>query len=130
MTLALTSPFESTGIPLAVHWKNTATEGDKREVQFGLHVAPEGVTIEGERNLVNLDIAVVALRSKTGAAADTVSQTLEGPTSADTLTKLHADGLTYNNTLRLPAGQYTVRFVVRDNPSGKVGSVTAPLTVN
>ena len=130
MTLALTSPFESTGIPLAVHWKNTATEGEKKEVQFGLHVAPEGVTIEGERNLVNLDIAVVALRSKTGVAADTVSQTLEGPTSADTLTKLRADGLTYNNTLRLPAGQYTVRFVVRDNPSGKVGSVTAPLTVN
>ena len=127
---ALTSPFDSTGVPLSVHWKNTATEGEKKEVQFGLHVAPEGVTIEGDRNLLNLEVAIVALQSKTGAAADTISQTLEGPTSADTLTKLRADGLTYNNTLRLPTGQYTVRFVVRDNPSGKVGSVTAPLTVN
>ena len=130
ITWALTSPFDSTGIPLSMHWKNTATESEKKEVQFGLHVAPEGVTVEGERNLVNLDIAIVAFRSKTGATADTISQTLEGPTSAGTLTKLRADGLTYNNTLRLPAGQYTVRFVVRDNPSGKVGSVTAPLTVD
>ena len=27
-------------------------------------------------------------------------------------------------------GQYAVRVVIRDNVTGKVGSVTAPLTVN
>lgn len=130
MKMALTSPFDSTGIPLTVRWKATTADGEKKKVQFGLHVAPEGVTVEGAENQLNLDIAIIALTAKSGTAADTISQTLQGATRAETLAKLRADGLAYNNTLELPAGQYTVRFVVRDNPSGKVGTVTAPLTVN
>jgi hypothetical protein len=34
------------------------------------------------------------------------------------------------NALQLAPGQYTVRVVIRDNVTGKIGSVTAPLTVN
>ena len=135
MTFALTSPFDSTGIPLTVRWKTTSPDadkkdGDKKKVQFGLHVAPEGVTIEGDRSQLNLDVAIIALTAKSGTAADTISQTLQGAANPDTLAKLRAEGLAYNNTLELPPGQYTVRFVVRDNPSGKIGSVSAPLTVN
>lgn len=135
MTFALTSPFDSTGIPLRMKWKATSAEsdpkdGDKKKVQFALHVAPEGVTIEGDRNQLNLDIAIIALTKKSGTAADTISQTLQGAAKPETLAVLRADGLNYNNTLQLPPGQYTVRFVVRDNPTGKIGSVSAPLTVN
>src|SRR5262249_4595825 len=39
-------------------------------------------------------------------------------------------GVTYHNTMVLSPGQYTVKMVVRDNLSGKVGSLSAPLTVN
>ena len=39
-------------------------------------------------------------------------------------------GVGFNYDLELAPGQYAVRFVVRDNVSGKIGSVTAPLTVN
>ncbi len=130
MAFALTSPFDSTGIPLTVRWKTTSADGEKKKVQFGLHVAPEGVTIEGERNLMDLEFAIIALTAKSGTAADTISQTLQGAAKPETLAKLRADGLAYSNALELPPGQYTVRFVVRDNPSGKIGSVSAPLTVN
>jgi hypothetical protein len=34
------------------------------------------------------------------------------------------------NAIELVPGQYTVRMVIRDNVTGKIGSVTAPLTVN
>jgi hypothetical protein len=130
MAFALTSPFDSTGIPLTVRWKTTSADGDKKKVQFGLHVAPEGVTIEGEHNQMDLEFAIIALASKSGTAADTISQTLQGAAKPETLAKLRADGIAYNNELELPPGQYMVRFVVRDNPSGKIGSVSAPLTVN
>lgn len=36
----------------------------------------------------------------------------------------------FRNALELAPGKYTVRFVVCDNVTGKVGSVIAPLTVN
>lgn len=130
MAFALTSPFDSTAIPITVRWKATSPDGDKKKVQFGLHVAPEGVTIEGERNQMDLEFAIIALSSKSGTTADTISQTLQGAAKVETLSKLRAEGLAYSNTLELAPGQYTVRFVVRDNPSGKIGSVSAPLTVN
>jgi hypothetical protein len=39
-----------------------------------------------------------------------------------------ANGVDFRNSLDLMPGKYTVRFVIRDNVTGKVGSVTAPLT--
>lgn len=40
-----------------------------------------------------------------------------------------ASDLIYSNNLSLPPGRYSVRFVVRDWLSGKIGSLSAPLTV-
>ena len=45
------------------------------------------------------------------------------------LREAESTGVNYNNELILPAGEYSVRFVVRDNSSGRLGSVTAPLQV-
>jgi hypothetical protein len=38
-------------------------------------------------------------------------------------------GLNYNNDLVLPPGEYSVHFVVRDNLTGRLGTVSAPLQV-
>ena len=53
---------------------------------------------------------------------------LDNPLAA--LPKIKAEGMIYKNALQLLPGTYQVRFVVRDNLSGRIGSVTAPLTVN
>jgi hypothetical protein len=39
------------------------------------------------------------------------------------------DGLNYGNDVIVPAGEYSVRFVVRNNIDGRMGSVSAPLKV-
>jgi hypothetical protein len=52
------------------------------------------------------------------------------PVPQDQLASVRANGVDFRNALQLTPGKYTVRFVVRDNVTGKVGSVTAPLTVN
>src|SRR5207249_4712961 len=127
---ALSSPFDSTGIALTATWRNMATDGDKRKINFGLLVPPDGVLVDGSHNHVNLDVRVVALTEKDGKLADGVSQTIDADMKADIVAKLRADGLVCNNALELPPGEYTVRFVVRDNATGKIGRVTAPLTVN
>jgi hypothetical protein len=43
--------------------------------------------------------------------------------------QIQHNGMTYRNALRLPAGAYNVRFVVRDALGNRMGSVAAPLTV-
>jgi len=45
------------------------------------------------------------------------------------LQKIQQFGITYVSDVDLKPGQYTLRLVVRDNVSGRLGSVTAPLTV-
>jgi hypothetical protein len=50
--------------------------------------------------------------------------------NATYLSQLQKSGIGYNDTLELPPGQYGLRVVVRDNISGRVGSVWAPLQVD
>jgi hypothetical protein len=47
----------------------------------------------------------------------------------DALRGAQSRGLTFTNDLILPPGKYSVRFVVRDNLSARLGSLTAPLDV-
>jgi fibronectin type 3 domain-containing protein len=39
-------------------------------------------------------------------------------------------GMLYRYLIEVPPGEYTVRFVVRDNVSGRIGSATAPLKID
>jgi hypothetical protein len=43
--------------------------------------------------------------------------------------QIQHNGMTYRNELQLPAGEYTVRFVVRDSLGNRMGSVAAPVKV-
>jgi VWFA-related protein len=122
---ALASPFESTGIPITERWQGLQTDGDKRKVGFVLHVPAGNVIDEANQNRVDMEI--VAQATNNGVPARTVTQTIKGLIVPDTLAKLKADGVIYNNYLDLAPGDYEVRFVVRDNLTGKIGSVIVPL---
>lgn len=128
ISFALTSPFECTGIPLSVQWRGTSTDGNKKKVAFALHLPVTGVTIEGERN--SFDVEFVAQAVKKGADATNSGGVAKGTLTAEALAKIKAEGIFYGNSLELPPGEYQVKFVVRDNPSGRMGSLTVPLTVN
>ncbi|MGB6248310.1 MAG: VWA domain-containing protein [Terriglobales bacterium] len=125
---ALTSPFDSTGIPLSVQWRGTAPDGDKKKVGFMLHLPATGVTILGDSNAYNVDFMAQAV--KNDAPPANVGSTAKGTFTAEALTKVKSDGIFYNSSFHLPPGDYQVKFVVRDNLSGRIGSVSAPLTVN
>jgi hypothetical protein len=45
------------------------------------------------------------------------------------LQQVNNDGITYMGDLDLPPGDYSVRFVIRDDVSGRMGTVTAPVKV-
>src|ERR1700687_2625416 len=99
---------------MSVRWRAVSPDGDKKKIGFALHLPPDGVTIQQtDKSHYDLDIFFMAM--KNGAAADSYGQTIQGTPSLETLAKLKSDGLAYNNSLELTPGEYTVRFVVRDN---------------
>jgi VWFA-related protein len=125
---ALSSPFDSTGIAVTVKWQGTSPDGTKKKVAFALHLPAAGVIDEGNRN--RFDVDFVAQATLKGAPVGSAGQTTKGTIPPAGLAKIKADGIFYQNALELPPGSYDVRFVVRNNLSGRIGSVTAPLTVN
>ncbi|HXM61566.1 MAG TPA: VWA domain-containing protein [Terriglobales bacterium] len=125
---ALSSPFDSTGIPVTIEWQPAVPDGDRKKIAFALRVPANSVIDEADNN--RFDIDFVAQTTKTGAAPANAAQTVKGAVPESALDKIKAEGIFYKNALELPPGAYQVRFVVRNNLSGRIGSVSAPLTVN
>ncbi len=125
---ALSSPFDSTGIQVTMQWQPPTTDGDKKKVGFALRLPATNVIDEGDKN--RFDVDFIAQATKSGKPAGQAGQTVKGIVPASALDKIKAEGIFYRNALELPPGDYRVRFVVRDNLSGRIGSVSVPLTVN
>jgi VWFA-related protein len=143
IAFALSSPFDSTGIKVTMQWQPPAPDGDKstgdknardknavdkKKMGFALRLPAGNVIDELDKNRFDLDF--VAQATKSGTPAGQAGQTVKGSVPASALDKIKAEGIFYRNALELPPGDYQVRFVVRDNLSGRIGSVSVPLTVN
>jgi hypothetical protein len=132
LKFALNSPFDATSIFLTVRWQPgpvppSEKDGDKKTVVFTLQVSGRDLTTVGSQNEIDVDILTVA---RNGAViADNIGNHLKGEIPPEKFAKLKSEGLDYTGRLHLVRGSYLVRFVVRDNQSGRMGSLTAPLTV-
>jgi VWFA-related protein len=129
LDFALVSPFDSTGLPITVRWIGSSADGSKKKVQFGLELPINSITL-GAQNLLNFDYIALAYGAKDRKEVDRISKTIRGNIPPDRLPMFQTKGVSFRNELELGPGEYTVRFVVRDDVTGRVGSVSAPLTVN
>lgn len=83
---------------------------------------------ESDQNHLNIDFAAAA-REPAGKVVATNGRTLDAHLKPESLQQIRSSGITYKGALELAPGEYSVRFVVRDNLTGRLGSVTAPLRV-
>jgi hypothetical protein len=127
---AVQSPVDYTGLPIDVKWTDItepqSKTQEKKKIGFELLLPPGSATLDGD--YFNLELLAVA-RDLQGASKAELSQTISGHLTAENQAKLRNNGFTYRNSAVLAPGSYLVRFVVRDQISGQIGSVLAPLTV-
>lgn len=127
---SLTSALESTSLPISGQWGQIETAGNKRRVHFSFNIPADADLISPEQpNDLDLDCVVVAWTPK-GEQAANIAVRLSGHLSPATLGQLKAHGLDYDNELTLPPGTYEVHIVVRDNPTGRIGSIITTLKVD
>src|SRR5208282_5658798 len=127
--LAMASPLDYSAVPFSITWGAAQPQGPKKKVHFQLNLPPSSNVVDMSSN-GHLDLDVVCgARTSSGQAADHFSQHLQANFKDDTLQRYQHDGLNYSNDVIVPAGDYKVRFVVRDNLTGRLGTVTAPLQV-
>ena len=131
---ALISPLEGTGIPITMKWAGVSGDGDKKKAEFMVQLAPGSIVFGGAPdNRVNFEYVVTAYAEK--AKKDDIpkkfGQAYATPVPDNKMATLRTNGIVFKGFLpEIAPGQYAVRLVVRDNVTGKIGSVTAPLTVN
>jgi len=128
---ALASPLDYTALPLQVRWTGqpSTAEAGKKKVPFEVIVSGKETTIDkSNKNRIDLQFVVVA-RDPQGGAAAQLGQQVETNLPEAAVPQAVSEGLNYAQALNLAPGTYQVVFVVRDNLSGRVGSVNVPLSV-
>ena len=102
--------------------------GGKRIVPFQIILPPNSASIGENGHNVSINFAGLARNHQGEDVADFVKK-IEGNLSPETVRRLALAGIKFDSYLQLTPGYYNVRFVVRDNLNGHVGSVTAPVVV-
>lgn len=130
--MIVNSPLEATGIPIWMQWESSPGPAGPhtKRVGFALHIPGDRIAVEGDQNAMDLEFIMVVETKAGKILSDPIRHPMKANLSPESLAKVRVQGLKYSSALQLPAGNYDVRFVVRDNVSGKLGSISAPLTVN
>jgi VWFA-related protein len=129
LQLGLASPLDYTDLPLTVRYTDRSEKGGKKMVGFQFRLAQGVVTVdEADGNHVDMDFAAVAISAKSKIEAQ-FSKQVEGRTGAAQAKALKAGAAFLPGEMELAPGEYMVRFVVRDNLSGRMGSISTPLKV-
>jgi len=132
IALALTSPLDFTALSISATWEQAPGSGGKREIRFSIVLLENAVAIdEASQNHVHLDFLAVArgVSQKSEKPAAQLRKVFDTNLSPDGVAQIRESGVTYSDALRLAPGHYNVRFVVRDNLSGKTGSLTVAIDV-
>lgn len=134
---AVDTPVEYRGLPLSVRWTapsgqaaekaRSSTEPHPGKRSFLLGIGPDTLTVDAaDRNHIKLDVVAVALDPSGKVVADVTQQVNLHP-DAQQLQRLRTAGLVYSNDLDVPRQATKVRFIVRDDLSERVGTVSTTI---
>ncbi len=128
ISTALHSLLLDAGIPFKGEWTATQSKGNKIANSFILQVLPSANVLDADHRKLSLEFAAVA-HTKDGTIAGQISQLVDKTLPPDAVNMIVQGGITYKNALNLPPGEYLVRFVVRDNLTGRTGAANSLLKV-
>jgi len=139
------SPVEARGLPITVQWTkletpkstlaNEATaslettahnEQQTMKHRFIVSIKAEDLTFDlDDNNHLQLDFVAAAL-DKDGKIIGDIAQQVDLHLTEPEMLRLKKNGISYANELNVPLQTAKVRFIVRDDLSERVGSVTTP----
>lgn len=127
---AMNAPLDYTSIPFSAEVQlPPATASGRRLVKFQLVLAANSIFVdETDNNHMKLDVLALA-KSPDGLFRRRVGQSIEGHLTPKTLQEERLHGTSYNYQIELDPGDYTLRFLVRDELDGRIGTVTAAVKV-
>lgn len=132
LSSALQSPLDFTSLAMVAKWDKIepGKEPGKKHVNYEMLLAPDASLInDSDNNHVVMDFVALAKTPEGKPVAQPMGQKIDVHLTPERLPAIRQQGLAYRGALDLAPGEYSVRFVVRDDLSGRIGSVAAPLKV-
>jgi hypothetical protein len=100
-----------------------------KPAEFMLGVMGNSITIDrGNGNAIDLEVTTLAFDSNRKSVAS-MSQAIATRFDAERAQKIIRTGVGIPEKIDLPPGEYEVKFAVRDNLSGLLGTISVPLEV-
>jgi VWFA-related protein len=125
---ALRTPFVYNSLPMMVRWAGIVPGSNgKKLVTFQLAIPPGALSAENTH--LELDLRAVARDAQMKPAGD-VSRKIAADLTPDKAAKVATGGFSYTAQIELAPGEYTVNFAIRDNVTGRIGSLHAPLKLD
>ncbi len=128
---ALAAPIDYTSIPFATRaeLESKQCSGGKCLVVAETVIPPQSLEINREdKNFVNFDIAVLAIGPDEKVGGES-SETVRLHLTPESLAQVMSTGITFRGKVHLPPGSYDLRVAIRDNQTGRIGTVRTNVTV-
>jgi hypothetical protein len=104
-----------------------STKERQRPIEFMLGVMGNSVRVDRENgNAIDLEVVTMAFDS-THRSVATATQSVVTKLSAEMLERTEQTGLGIPEKLALIPGKYEVKFAVRDNLTGRIGTIAMPI---
>ena len=120
------SPVSSTDLPVIVRGGYFRLAADRYYVPLGVAVPGYAVPVKSEKEDVSLDVLGLVLDEQ-GRPLGRMRETLKFPPGSGT--SLSGKQVLYQSGVTLPPGRFSVKVIVRENTTGKIGSFETPITV-
>jgi hypothetical protein len=132
VTLALQSPLEYTALHLIARWGGAqpGKESGKKHVFYSVHVEPDPILLSGsDNNHLRVELIAQVRTPKGAAVGEILVRRIDGHATSEHMALYREKGFEAVGGIELAPGEYTVRFVICDDLSGRLGSVDAPINV-
>jgi VWFA-related protein len=129
VAMAMHCNVSLSAVPFSASFKGVKGAGDKKIVKYEIYIPP--ATVEAADlgdNKFQLEVITVATTPKS-TRVDEVAEVLGLNLPPEAIAAIHQQGIAYDNVLKVPPGEYTVHFMVRNVATNVIGSVIAPLKV-
>lgn len=123
MRLQLSSNLIDPGIPFVGSWNINDSKTGKQDIGFELKILPQAKLVSEQDPHLDVEITAVA-RARDGKVAGQFYQHVDRQLPVQALSVIANSGIDYKNSMALSSGDYLVRVVVRDNPTGRMGSTS------
>lgn len=123
---ALISPLDATAIPIAVRWMNEPAPDSSANPKrtFELFIDSRTVAVDSSKqNQFHLSVIVAAHTNKNQYNGK-IAKTFSGHVPQSQVADPNEKPILFRDTLELSPAENEVRFIVRDELSGHIGSVT------